>query len=352
MTEILVQTTSAYPVLVGHGLLKEAGVLLKSYLKGETLCIVSDDKVNALYGDLLENKLRQAGYHTVRFVFPAGEGSKNGNTYLELLSFLAQNGLSRSDGIVALGGGVAGDLAGFAAATYLRGVPFAQIPTSLLAMVDSSVGGKTAIDLPQGKNLVGAFYQPKVVLCDIDLLETLPRTAFLDGCAEVIKYGVIGNKPLFDLLATEGPEFDREEVIACCIRQKADVVAGDETDNGLRQLLNLGHTIGHAIERCSDLAWSHGRAVAAGMAIVVRSAVKAGFCSAADAVRLEAVLRKFDLPVQCEFSAAQLAVAALSDKKRRGGSLTLVMPFGIGDTRLHPIPVTELEAFLEGGLQL
>ena len=352
MTEILVQTTSAYPVLVGHGLLKEAGVLLKSYLKGETLCIVSDDKVNALYGDLLENKLRQAGYHTVRFVFPAGEGSKNGNTYLELLSFLAQNGLSRSDGIVALGGGVAGDLAGFAAATYLRGVPFAQIPTSLLAMVDSSVGGKTAIDLPQGKNLVGAFYQPKVVLCDIDLLETLPRTAFLDGCAEVIKYGVIGNKPLFDLLATEGPEFDREEVIACCIRQKADVVAGDETDNGLRQLLNLGHTIGHAIERCSDLAWSHGRAVAAGMAIVVRSAVKAGFCSAADAVRLEAVLRKFDLPVQCEFSAAQLAVAALSDKKRRGGSLTLVMPFCIGDTRLHPIPVTELEAFLEGGLQL
>ena len=352
MTEILVQTTSAYPVLVGHGLLKEAGVLLKSYLKGETLCIVSDDKVNALYGDLLENKLRQAGYHTVRFVFPAGEGSKNGNTYLELLSFLAQNGLSRSDGIVALGGGVAGDLAGFAAATYLRGVPFAQIPTSLLAMVDSSVGGKTAIDLPQGKNLVGAFYQPKVVLCDIDLLETLPRTAFLDGCAEVIKYGVIGNKPLFDLLAMEGPAFDREEVIACCIRQKADVVAGDETDNGLRQLLNLGHTIGHAIERCSDLAWSHGRAVAAGMAIVVRSAVKAGFCSAADAVRLEAVLRKFDLPVQCEFSAAQLAVAALSDKKRRGGSLTLVMPFGIGDTRLHPIPVTELEAFLEGGLQL
>ena len=352
MTEILVQTTSAYPVLVGHGLLKEAGVLLKSYLKGETLCIVSDDKVNALHGDLLENKLRQAGYHTIRFVFPAGENSKNGNTYLELLSFLAQNGLSRSDGIVALGGGVAGDLAGFAAATYLRGVPFAQIPTSLLAMVDSSVGGKTAIDLPQGKNLVGAFYQPKVVLCDIDLLETLPRTAFLDGCAEVIKYGVIGNKPLFDLLAMEGPAFDREEVIACCIRQKADVVAGDETDNGLRQLLNLGHTIGHAIERCSDLAWSHGRAVAAGMAIVVRSAVKAGFCSAADAVRLEAVLRKFDLPVQCEFSAAQLAVAALSDKKRRGGSLTLVMPFGIGDTRLHPIPVTELEAFLEGGLQL
>ncbi len=351
MKEILVQTSSAYPVLVGQGLLQEAGVLLKPHLKGETLCIVSDDKVNALHGDLLETTLDQAGYKTVRFVFPAGEDSKNGNTYLALLSFLAEKGLTRSDGIVALGGGVTGDLAGFAAATYLRGVPFAQIPTSLLAMVDSSVGGKTAIDLPQGKNLVGAFYQPRIVLCDIDVLETLPRPFFLDGCAEVIKYGVIGNKPLFDLLTEQGTAFDRTDVIARCIRQKADVVAQDETDNGLRQLLNLGHTVGHAIERCSGLVWSHGRAVAAGMAIVARSAAKAGLCSKADAAAVEQLLRRFELPIQCAFSAAQLAAAALSDKKRRGSNLTLVLPYGIGDTRLHPIPVADLEAFLEGGLQ-
>lgn len=351
MKEIFVQTQPAYPVLVGHGLLEQAGMLLQSYLKGQTICIVSDDKVNTLHGDLLEKSLKQAGYRTVRFVFPAGEGSKNGNTYLSLLGFLADYGLSRSDSIVALGGGVAGDLAGFAAATYLRGIPFAQIPTSLLAMVDSSVGGKTAIDLPQGKNLVGAFYQPKVVLCDVDLLETLPRAAFLDGCAEVIKYGVIGNKSLFDQLVEQGVAFDREAVIACCVQQKADIVAQDETDNGLRQLLNLGHTVGHAIERCSNLAWSHGRAVAAGMAIVARAAANAGLCSAEDAAAVEDLLRQFDLPVSCTFSAAQLAEAAHSDKKRRGGSLTLVVPHGVGDTGLHTIPVAELEAFLERGMQ-
>ncbi len=351
MKEIFVQTQPAYPVLVGSGLLQEAGERLKSYLQGETLCIVSDDKVNALHGDWLEGSLQKVGYRTCRFVFPAGEASKNGNTYLALLGFLAEQGLTRSDGIVALGGGVVGDLAGFAAATYLRGIDFAQIPTSLLAMVDSSVGGKTAIDLPQGKNLAGAFYQPKLVLCDTALLNTLPRAAFLDGCAEVIKYGVIGNKPLFDLLQSQGLDFDREDVIARCIGQKADVVVEDETDHGLRQLLNLGHTVGHAIEVCSGLAWSHGKAVAAGMAIVCRSAVEADLCPAADAQALEALLRQFELPVQCEFTAAQLAEAAHSDKKRRGGSLTLVLPYAIGDTRLYSMPVDDLAAFLEGGLR-
>lgn len=351
MKEIFVRTGHAYSVIVGRGLLQEAGQRLKPYFKGKNLCIVSDDKVNALHGNTLAYSLEQAGYRVCRFVFPAGEASKNGNTYLDLLGFLAQQELSRSDGIVALGGGVTGDLAGFAAATYLRGISYAQIPTSLLAMVDSSVGGKTAIDLPQGKNLVGAFYQPKIVLCDVNLLDTLPQTAFLDGCAEIIKYGVIGNRPLFDHLVQQGPDFDREDVIARCVQQKADVVAQDETDNGLRQLLNLGHTVGHAIERCSNLAWSHGCAVAAGMAIVARSAAKAGLCPMADAAAVQALLKQFDLPVQCAFTAAQLAAAALSDKKRRGESLTLVLPYGVGDTRLHLIRVVELEAFLEGGMQ-
>ena len=351
MTEIFVQTKPEYPVKVGRGLLAEAGDLLKPYLKGKTLCLISDDKVNSLHGDVLENALCQAGYTVCRFIFPAGEASKNGETYLAVLGFLAEQGLSRSDGIVALGGGVVGDLAGFAAATYLRGIAFAQIPTSLLAMVDSSVGGKTAIDLPQGKNLVGAFYQPKVVLCDMDLLDTLSEEAFLDGCAEVIKYGVIGNKPLFDRLCQQGMAFQRETVIASCVQQKADVVAQDETDQGLRQLLNLGHTVGHAIELCSELVWSHGHAVAAGMAIVARAAVKAGICPQADGAAIESLIRQFGLPTTCAFSAAQLAEAALRDKKRRGDQLTLILPYGIGDTRLHPIPVKDLEAFLEGGLQ-
>ena len=218
-------------------------------------------------------------------------------------------------------------------------------------MVDSSVGGKTAIDLPQGKNLAGAFYQPKLVLCDIALLETLPHSVFADGCAEIIKYSVISNRELFDLLAERGPAFDREAVIAACIRQKANVVAQDETDRGLRQLLNLGHTVGHAIERCSDLTWSHGRAVAAGMAIVTRCAVAQGLCPAADAAALEALLTAFGLPVSCPFSAEELAEAALRDKKRRGSSLTLILPYGIGDSRLHPISVAEFAAYLKGGLQ-
>lgn len=351
MKEILVKTTPEYSVIVGHGLLEKAGERLRPCFRGEQLCIVSDDRVDALYGALLKSTLEKAGFGVSRFIFSAGEEAKNGETYLELMGFLAEQGLSRSDGIVALGGGVTGDLAGFAAATYLRGIDFVQIPTSLLAMVDSSVGGKTAIDLPQGKNLVGAFYQPKLVLCDMDLLSTLPRSAFLDGCAEIIKYGIIGNKPLFALLKERGSEFDRETVIAHCVRQKADVVAGDEKDIGLRQLLNFGHTVGHAIELCSGLSWSHGRAVAAGMAIVFRCAAKAGLCSAEDAAAVISLLQAFDLPVDCSYTPVQLAEAALHDKKRRGGSLTMVIPFAIGDVRLYPIAVTALAAFLEGGLR-
>ena len=351
MNTVHVTASKNYDVIIGSGLLQSLGSYAAAVKKANKVCIVSETNVWPLYGQQAKQSLLDAGFEVIEYVFRAGEQFKNAAVYLDLLYFLADNQITRTDLIVALGGGVVGDMAGFAAATYMRGIPFIQVPTTLLAAVDSSVGGKTAIDLPQGKNLAGAFYQPRIVLCDTDLLETLPRTAFLDGCAEVIKYGVIGNAPLFDLLTEQGTDFDRADVIARCIRQKADVVAQDETDHGLRQLLNLGHTVGHAIERCSGLVWSHGRAVAAGMAIVARCAAKAGLCPAEDAATLEALLRRFDLPVQCAFSAAQLAAAALSDKKRRGSNLTLVLPYGIGDTRLHPIPVADLEAFLEGGLQ-
>ena len=212
--------------------------------------------------------------------------------------------MTRSDLIVALGGGVTGDLAGFAAATYLRGIRFIQIPTTLLAAVDSSVGGKTAIDLPAGKNLAGAFYQPDLVLRDTDTPATLPEDIFRDGCAEVIKYGVLYDPELFVLLEKEGPAFDRETVISRCIQHKRDVVQLDERDTGLR--MKLGHTIGHGIEKCSNYTISHGKAVAAGMAIVSRSASALGHCCGETCKRIEKVLEEFSLPITTCFSAEEL----------------------------------------------
>ena len=242
-----------------------------------------------------------------------------------------------------------GDLTGFAAATYLRGVDFVQVPTTLLAAVDSSVGGKTAIDLDAGKNLAGAFYQPSLVLCDLDTLNTLPENIFRDGCAEVIKYGVLYDKALFTHLEEKGLGFNREAVIARCVELKRDVVAQDEFDRGERQKLNLGHTVGHGIEACSGYKISHGSAVAAGMGIVNRAAAKLGICSQSCAEKIEAVIRAFGLPVNSEFSAKELYLCALSDKKRSGGTVNLILPEKIGFCRIAPTKVEDVEALIEMG---
>ena len=268
MKTINVNASRSYDVIIGSGIIDTLGDRVKALTNASKVCIVSDSNVFPLYGKTVSDSFAHAGLYSVHFVFPAGETSKNGSTYLSLLNFLAESKISRSDCIVALGGGVVGDLAGFASATYLRGIPFVQIPTSLLAMVDSSVGGKTAIDLPAGKNLCGAFYQPLLVLCDTDALNTLPEDVFRDGCAEVIKYGVLFDADLFAHLMDRGPGFDREAVISRCVELKRDVVAQDEFDTGVRMKLNLGHTIGHGIEAGTDYTVTHGKAVAAGMAIV------------------------------------------------------------------------------------
>lgn len=351
MKQIEVRTAVPYTVEVAAGLLAETGARLRAQCGGEQVCLVCDTVTHALYGDRVQSALETAGYRVCRFVFPSGEASKNAQTYLELVDFLAAHQITRSDVVAALGGGVTGDLAGFAAATYLRGISLVQLPTTLLAMVDSSVGGKTAIDLQRGKNLVGAFYQPSLVLCDTETLRTLPPPVFADGCAEVIKYGVLGNRSLFSQLEQAGPDFDREDVIAQCVAQKARLVEEDERDHGSRQLLNLGHTVGHAIELCSGLEESHGSAVAAGMAIVMRAAANAGLCDPAAARAVERLLKQFQLPTGTAFSAGELTWAALSDKKRRGDSLTLVLPRQVGDTVLHPVPIQQLEGFLRGGLE-
>ena len=344
MRTVTVNASKRYDIKIGSGLLATLGAEAAVLGKAEKVCIVSDSNVFPLYGKTAEDSLKSAGFSVVSFVFPAGEESKNGNTYLELLGFLAENQLTRSDMIVALGGGVVGDLAGFAAATFLRGIRFIQIPTTLLAAVDSSVGGKTAIDLPAGKNLAGAFCQPSLVLCDTDCLNTLPPEIFRDGCAEVIKYGILYDAEFFDSLCRDGLNFDREAVIARCVELKRDVVMEDEFDTGARMKLNLGHTVGHGVEAASRFSLSHGASVAIGMAIVARAS------NCPDTDWILDCLTRFTLPVTTEFTAGQLADIALSDKKRSGGTVKLIIPHAIGHCDIVPTPLEQLKSFIQAGL--
>jgi len=345
MKTITVNASKSYDVLIGNGLLSKLGEHMVSVLnKTCKVAIISDSNVWPIYGENVEQTLRNAGFDLVNFVFPAGENSKNSDTYLKILNFLAESHISRSDAILALGGGVTGDMAGFTAATFLRGIRYIQVPTTLLAMVDSSVGGKTAIDLPAGKNLVGAFYQPSLVVCDLDTLGTLPASVFSDGCAEVIKYGVLYDRALYEHLSEFGLQFDRETVIARCVELKRSVVAEDEFDTGARQKLNLGHTIGHSIEALSNFSITHGQAVAIGMAIVCKAGCKMIYSD------LCTVLRRFNLPTTTLFSAGELSAIALSDKKRTGGTVNMIIPREIGYCEIVPTPVSQLESFIKEGL--
>ena len=350
MTIVEVNASKQYRVEIGSGLLPGLGPKAAALGKAKKVCIVSDSNVWPLYGAAADASAHAAGLETCAFVFPAGEASKNGATYLELLNFLAENHLTRSDILVALGGGVVGDLTGFAAATYQRGIRFVQVPTTVLAAVDSSVGGKTAIDLPAGKNLAGAFCQPSLVLCDVDCLMTLSDDIFRDGCAEVIKTAILFDEPLFMELVRDRLKFDRERVIAACVRHKRDMVVADEFDRGQRNLLNLGHTFGHAVETLSDFTLSHGKAVAIGTAMAARAAVSLGLADQGTATRIMWLLERFGLPIFTHFSAEALANAALSDKKRSGGTVKLILPEAIGRCTISPTPIRELESIIQAGL--
>ena len=344
MNIITVNASKKYDIYIGDGLLSRIGEEVTKLGKAQKVCIVSESTVFPLYGKTVSSALEDAGFIVSKFIFPAGEESKNAANYLALLNYLAEQKLTRSDMIVALGGGVVGDLAGFAAATYLRGIRFIQVPTTLLAAVDSSVGGKTAIDLPSGKNLAGAFYQPSLVLCDTDTLDTLPQSVFQDGCAEVIKYGILYDPILFSHLEEKGLEFDREAVIARCVELKRDVVMEDEFDTGLRMKLNLGHTIGHGVEARSNFTLSHGKSVAIGMAIVSR----ASRCPDAD--RILSILEQFGLPTSIDYPVDDIFTYTLSDKKRSGGIVNLIIPNTIGECSIIPTPVESLKSFIEAGL--
>ena len=349
MRSIHIKASREYDVLVERGLLDRAGELLREVSAPGMAAIVSDDTVYALYGERTVKALEKAGYRVHSFTFPAGEGSKNLSTYADVLHFLGEHRFSRSDVVVALGGGVVGDLAGFAAATYQRGMGFAQIPTTLLAAVDSSVGGKTAVNLASGKNQVGCFYQPSLVLCDPDTLRTLPPEEYRNGCAEVIKYAVLRSEPFFDALRAEPVSAQVEHVIATCVGMKRDLVAADEFDRAIRQLLNLGHSFGHAVEKCSDYAVPHGCGVAIGMAIIARAAAKRGICTDDTCAQILALLRQYGLPTETAFTRDALTDAARSDKKIADGKLHLIVPERIGRCRIETIPAADIPAWLADG---
>ncbi len=347
MKKVHIPASRQYDVIIGKGILADCGRLISEILpKGKTV-IVSDDKVYSLYGEAVEKSLIDNGYSVEHFTFPNGEKSKNISTYTEILEFLAKSGLTRSDFIVALGGGVTGDMAGFAAATYLRGIKFIQIPTTFLAAIDSSVGGKTGVNLDAGKNLVGAFHQPALVICDTDTFKTLDEKTFADGTAEAIKYGMIKEPALLEKLAED---FDIEEVVETCVKIKRDVVKEDEFENGARKLLNFGHTIGHGVEKCSNYTITHGHGVAIGMSIITKAAEAFGICERGMSKDLDELLKKCGLPAISPYSAEELYKVALSDKKRSGNFITVVLPKTKGECILNTITVEKLFEYIKKGI--
>ena len=343
MKRVRVEASTNYDVLIENGLLGASGRLIREITNGQTAVVVSETNVFPLYGEKVITSLEETGFSVLSFVFEAGEESKNTETLVKLWEFLAEKHITRSDILVALGGGVTGDLTGFAAATFLRGIKYVNIPTTLLSMVDSSVGGKTAVDLKNGKNLAGAFCQPALVLIDPDTLNTLSPLVFSDGMAEVIKYGMINTPSLLTMLQGE---YDIIDIIEICVTAKRDIVAVDERDTGIRQLLNFGHTPAHGIELLSQYTISHGSAVAIGMVIMTRAAIAKGLCEKEALTVLLGLLGKFSLPSFLVFSAEEIAHAALGDKKRSGDSITLVIPERAGKCVLKQFPVNELYSFI------
>ena len=351
MITVNVALKQPYDVIIGSGVLhKIKDVIPQLMPKAKKIAIITDDNVKALYFDRVRNYIVNLGLEVVGYNVAPGEAAKNSDNYLKIQNWLAEKALTSIDVIIALGGGVVGDLAGFVAATYMRGIAYIQIPTTLLAMVDSSVGGKTAIDLPAGKNLVGAFYQPALVLCDTDLLVTLNPDVMQDGYSEIIKYGMLDNKELLMNLAKD--QVDINEVIAICVKMKRDIVSLDEFDKGMRKLLNFGHTIGHAIEQVSGYEISHGKAVAMGMSIDTSAAVKNGLCDANCLQILLDLLKKYELPSVTTYHPKQIYEAALRDKKREGDELTIIVPYILGICRLEIIKMVELYDWIKKGMSV
>lgn len=339
----------SYNIYIQENLLSQVGTLLPEVYSGKKIAVITDDHVYSIYGELLGYTLQQAGYETRFIRLPAGEQSKS----LEQLNFvyseLVQAGLNRASLILALGGGVIGDIAGFAAATYMRGVPYVQIPTSLIAQIDSSIGGKTAINLEAGKNLAGCFYQPKAVYIDPQLLRSLPAQEYKNGLGEAIKYGAIKKSALLEeLQAAHAPGKMQSSIIIDCCTIKKDLVQQDELDRGERQLLNFGHTLGHAIESYFQYTgYKHGEAVTLGMLQITKNSERMGLTAKGTYERLLQVVKGCGLPLEMPtLDTARLLELAGHDKKSQDAFINLVLLKEPGRAFIHPIPRNQLDQFL------
>lgn len=347
MHKVVVNASKKYDILIDKGLLARCGEFVGNAVSSKRFCIVTDDRVNGLYGDIVEDSLCRSGFTVDRFVFPNGEASKSHETLLRLYDHLAEKGYTRSDCLVALGGGVVGDLTGFAAATYMRGISFVQVATTLLAQTDSSVGGKTAVNINGGKNLVGAFYQPDLVICDIDTLDTLTPEIFACGMAEVIKYGMIKSAELFRLLTEKDVKENISEIVRQCVSIKAQVVENDERESGERMLLNFGHTLGHAIEKHYNFSGiTHGYAVAIGMSVFSHIAESKGMCKDGVSEKLDELLKKCMLPISTDIPMDILYKYSLGDKKRSTKGINIVLCSDIGSSSAVKMTIDEYADFL------
>ncbi len=334
-----------YDILIAGNLLEHVGELIKERFSPSKIFIVTDDNVNTLYGKKVTDSLKNSGFNVKLVSLTPGEQTKSldelSHLYSEALSF----SVTRSDMVIALGGGVIGDLTGLMAATLLRGIPFVQIPTTLLAQVDSSVGGKVAIDVKEGKNLVGAFYQPKLVIIDTKALDTLSDRIFFDGLAEVIKYGLIADKELFELLESYKSRKDISEsindIVYTCCDIKRKVVEEDEHDTGLRMILNFGHTLGHVVEKEYNYeTYTHGQAVAFGMYLISKIGEKMGIIPSGTKEKIRVMLQKFDLPYSISLSDKIFDTLGL-DKKNEGSNINIVVLDRIGKAAIHKMPLSE-----------
>ena len=359
MKELLVALSEgrSYDITIEKGILSRCGQEIRKVYNGSQVCVITDSNVAPLYLGKVTASLKEAGFQVKTMAFAAGEKSKNMETLVSLYDGMLSPlpfPMTRGGLVVALGGGVVGDMVGFAAATLFRGIPFVQIPTTLLAQVDSSVGGKVAVDLKQGKNLAGAFYQPKAVLIDPETLDTLPARVFQDGLAEVVNYGVLGDERLFSLLESCKDRQElmthMEEIVYTCCDAKRTIVERDEKDTGDRMLLNFGHTLGHAYEKLGNYeVYMHGEAVSCGMVKILAIGEEQGFTEKGTADRVKALLSRFGLPVEPEAIPPEALRQVLADDKNgNGGTLTVVLCRKMGESFLHPMEKSEFSRWACG----
>ncbi|MBS7263097.1 MAG: 3-dehydroquinate synthase [Eubacteriales bacterium] len=350
MKSLNVKCSRPYDVFIGKNLIDSIGDVVSENRRKCRALVLTDETVRDLYYARALRSLKSCGVEAVPCVLLPGEASKSFESYNKVIGVLTEQEFSRQDVVVSLGGGVVGDVAGFAASTYMRGIGLFQVPTTLLAMVDASVGGKNGINSEKGKNLIGTIYQPESVLCDTELLKTLPDEIFRDGLAEVIKCGVIRDARLFAALENEDPRLRNEDVIYRCVEIKRNIVQEDETDKNIRHLLNFGHTYGHAVEKLSGYTIRHGHAVMIGMILMARAARNMKLCREDCVPRLKNIARKYGLPVSTSFRADELTAAVMADKKRGTELLELVMPLTIGYAEIVPIRLDRLDMLTAAAL--